>query len=165
MGTYNQTLHGHWFREGLVWVCKWANLVNKQQSYVPWLILKTCFSSISLEQMNGFSIKFWICIYMNEILVWNIMCCFSFISNEVMALDLSEIYLCSVPCEIINGSLAIFSTRINIDKKDHHTFFIQGYDPWLMSVDNKRSPSKLDTLLLSSLLFLIMGRRPLFCVC
>ena len=50
----------------------------------------------------------YICIYMYEILVGNIMCCLSFISNEVMALDLSEFYLCSVPCEIIDGFLSNF---------------------------------------------------------
>ena len=31
-------LHGHWYQGGMVWDCKWAKFVSKQQGYGPWLM-------------------------------------------------------------------------------------------------------------------------------
>ena len=33
-----QTLWWHWYRGGVVWVCKWAIIVHKQHSYGPWFM-------------------------------------------------------------------------------------------------------------------------------
>ena len=41
-----QTLHGHWYQVGVVWDCKWAKFVYKQQSYGPWFM---CFSPQYLQ--------------------------------------------------------------------------------------------------------------------
>ena len=132
-----------------------------------------CFSSISSEQMNGLLIKFCICIYIYEILVGNSMCCFSFISKEFMTLDLSEGYLCSVPCEIIDGFLSNFlhaTILIKSRKRPFHVILTK-HTPCITNLthrkiiqnssansmpakavptDNKRSPSKLNILLLLS---------------
>ena len=35
-----QTLHRHWYWGGVVWDCKWANFILKQQSYGPWCMSK-----------------------------------------------------------------------------------------------------------------------------
>ena len=40
----------NWYWGGVVWDCKWAKLVYKQQTYGPWM----CFSSVSSEQMDEF---------------------------------------------------------------------------------------------------------------
>ena len=58
-----QTLHRHWYWRGVVWDCKWANFVQKQQSYGPWCMSKMLYASFPCSNFSTFlPIFFRLCI-------------------------------------------------------------------------------------------------------
>ena len=85
-----QTLHRHWYRGRVVWDCKWANFVLKQQSYGPWCMSKMLCASFPCSNFTFLQIFFKLCVDIGigeewyGIASWII----SFRNNRVIALDL-----------------------------------------------------------------------------
>ena len=53
-----QTLHIHWYRGGVIWDCKWANFVLKQQSYGTWYMSKMLCASFPCSNFSTFLLIF-----------------------------------------------------------------------------------------------------------
>ena len=86
-----QTLRRHWYRRGVVWDCKWANFVLKQQSYGPWCMSKILCASFPCSNFITFlPIFFKLCIDIGIGQEWYEIASgiISFRNNRVMALDL-----------------------------------------------------------------------------
>ena len=94
-----QTLHGHWYRGGVVWDCKWAKFVYKQHSYGPLLMKKCRFQTLTwvdfdrpfLQTLHGHWYQervVWDCKWAKFVYeLWpliDVTMCFSSISSEQM---------------------------------------------------------------------------------
>ena len=88
---FSSTLHRHWYRGRMVWDCKWANFVLKQQSYGPWCMSKMLCASFPCSIFSTFlPIFFKLCIGIGIGQEWYGIASgiISFRNNRVMALDL-----------------------------------------------------------------------------
>ena len=88
---FSSILHRHWYRGGVVWDCKWANFILKQQSYGPWCMSKMLCTSFPCSNFSTFLpifFKFCIDIGIREEWYGIASGIISFGNNRVMALDL-----------------------------------------------------------------------------
>ena len=84
-----QTLHGHWYQGGVVWDCKWAKFVNKQQSCGLDRCKNVFFLNV-FRTSGWILIKFCVCFDIYKIHVVSNAHYFWLIFNRVVAIDLCK---------------------------------------------------------------------------